>query len=482
MAPRITRGTFGLIRRFVRGDGVRIVFQPITDLHTGAVVGFESLARFDATPARSPSSWFDEASAAGLRPELELATARAAVSSLSELPPHVFLTINASPDVATDPAFIEAVSAAPAGRLVVEITEHAPIEDYDAFNSALATMRSRGIRIAIDDAGAGFANMTHILRIDADLIKLDVELTRHIDIDARRRALVHSLVDFARSVGSTLVAEGIETEAELLALRSLGVACGQGYHLGYPAPPPGRAPEQIAATAPRHQFLPSVGEAFADARSFARMRSTRRRASRRRGGFTKLAAAMLLGTLVLGPATFAFADSATPGTRAYWLKQKIEGVRLLLALDRESEIRLHLTFARRRLNELSELAAEGNHRVAASVLADYGRHVDAVDVLYDPRDRHSRGLRARIVADLSDYVSGLDHERPGLCEGSGRAAACGSANKAASRSKRVLDRAIRSHGQPAQHPQGAPSPKAATPKKEHPVASANTSVPPGHQR
>lgn len=440
MPTDIKRGTFARIRGFVRGDGMRMVFQPIADLDSGSVIGFESLARFDAPPPRSPAAWFDDAQAAGLRRELELATAQAAIDSLDQLPDGAYLTVNASPDVAMSPAFIDVISQVPGARVVVEITEHAPIEDYDAFNEALSALRSRGVRVAIDDTGAGFANMSHILRIDADLIKLDIEITRHIDIDSRRRALVASLVEFARSVGATIVAEGIETEAELQALRSLGVHSGQGYHLGRPAPLPGFATVPSRKPRRRGRFLPSIAVALADARSLIHSRRAARRVANRRRRIFRPAAIALVGALVLAPATMAFADDAAPGTPGYWLNQRVESVRLLVALDRAAELRLRLDFARKRMNVLSELLADGRTDLSAMILAEFAKHVDGVKALLGPSGRAPRGLQARIVRDLSDYVAALDEGRSVLCPAAehARAKACGSARSAEKRSKEAL--------------------------------------------
>ena len=452
MPKDMKRQTFGRLRRFVRGDGVRMFFQPITDLDSGAIVGFESLARFDSAPSRPTSSWFDEAAAAGMRRELELTTARAALSSLGDIPEDAYLTVNASPDVAMDPAFIAAIPENAASRLVVEITEHAPIHDYDAFNGALETLRSRGVRVAIDDAGAGFANLTHILRIHPDLIKLDVELTRHVDIDSQRRALVRSLVEFARSVGATLVAEGIETEGELLALRSLGVAAGQGYHIGRPEPLPGSAavmedPQQATTVA-------SMMRAVADAMPYLRSRRDARRAAGNRGRLRPVMAAVV-GCLVLMPAGFAFADDAAPGDAGYWLKRKIESVRLLVALDGQSATRLHLEFARRRMDELSELLTEDRAELVRMVLVDYGKHIEAVDGVLVERQQTPPGLRGRIVRDLTDHVTTLDDDREKLCSTLRPGKACRAADDAIRRSKRALSRSER----PAH-----PSPKPKNPK------------------
>jgi EAL domain-containing protein (putative c-di-GMP-specific phosphodiesterase class I) len=122
-----------------------------------------------------------------------------------------------------------------AGRVVIEITEHAQVDDYDALRDALAPLRERGAQLAIDDVGAGFANLRHILRLAPDLVKLDLSLTHEIARDPAREALASSLVGFAEGVGALIVAEGISSDEDLALLRSLGVDYGQGYHLARPS-------------------------------------------------------------------------------------------------------------------------------------------------------------------------------------------------------------------------------------------------------
>ena len=128
------------------------------------------------------------------------------------------------------------LSELPADRLAIELTEHARITDYPALSEALTGLRARGVRLMIDDVGAGFASLHHILRLAPDAIKLDRSLTSGIEADPARRALAAALVTFAGEIGATIIAEGIETEDELAALQALGVERGQGFHLGRPRP------------------------------------------------------------------------------------------------------------------------------------------------------------------------------------------------------------------------------------------------------
>jgi EAL domain-containing protein (putative c-di-GMP-specific phosphodiesterase class I)/ActR/RegA family two-component response regulator len=223
------------IERFVAGEGLTMAFQPIVDLTTRAPVGFEALARFRSIPLRAPDEWFAEAVALELGARLELATIGRSLGALDALPPDVYLSVNCSHRVAVSDQIAELLAPV-ASRVVVEITEHEPVDDYDALYGALARLRALGIRIAIDDAGAGYASLRHTLHIAPDIVKVDISLTRDIDRDRGRRALASALISFADEMGITIVAEGIETAAELRTLVDLGVRYGQGYHLAEPGP------------------------------------------------------------------------------------------------------------------------------------------------------------------------------------------------------------------------------------------------------
>jgi len=213
-----------------------IVLQPIVELGSREVVAFEALARFAMEPVRAPTLWFAEAAECGRLLELELAAVHAAFARLADLPDGTQLTVNASPATAASDAFFAALPRGAGGeRVVVEITEHAPIEDYDVLAPSIQRLRRRGVRIAIDDAGAGFASLRHILRLSPDIIKTDMTLTRRIETDRAERALTRALISFAAEIDATIVAEGIQSEAEIDALRELGVGYGQGFHLGRPA-------------------------------------------------------------------------------------------------------------------------------------------------------------------------------------------------------------------------------------------------------
>jgi EAL domain-containing protein (putative c-di-GMP-specific phosphodiesterase class I)/AmiR/NasT family two-component response regulator len=228
------------IRGVIRDRRLDMVFQPVVDLRSGLVVGVEALARFLTEPRRPPNEWFDDAAAFGLDVELELAAVTAAIAQLPLLPPEMFMAVNLSPSVVLDGDLRSVFAQSDGRRIVLELTEHQRIDDYDALLEALDVLRYQGVRVAVDDAGAGYAGLSHILRLLPDILKMDLELIRDIDRDPVRRALAASLVGFAAEIGATIVAEGIETPAELLTLDRLGVPLGQGYHLARPGalPPP----------------------------------------------------------------------------------------------------------------------------------------------------------------------------------------------------------------------------------------------------
>jgi EAL domain-containing protein (putative c-di-GMP-specific phosphodiesterase class I)/CheY-like chemotaxis protein len=226
------------IRRFIAGKGLSLVFQPILDLRTREVVGVEALARFDAILHRPPDEWFAEAHELELGLELELAAVRLALASIDRLlepDGDRYLSLNASHRTASSDPFLDLVGEH-GGRVVVEITEHEPVDDYDRLAKALDRLRERGARIAIDDAGAGFSSLRHTLQLAPDIVKVDVSITRAIDSDRAKRALASALISFAEELEMTIVAEGIETREELDVLLELGVPMGQGFHLAKPSP------------------------------------------------------------------------------------------------------------------------------------------------------------------------------------------------------------------------------------------------------
>jgi EAL domain-containing protein (putative c-di-GMP-specific phosphodiesterase class I) len=215
-----------------------MVFQPILDIRTRGLVGVEALARFPMEPQRPPNVWFEEAWTVGRGVDLELAAVAAALDQLQHLPPEAFLAVNVSPETISSPRMDVALVGLPTERLILEFPERAPVSDHYALTQAVARLRANGVRLAVDDAGAGFENLSNILELTPDIIKFDVALTRDVDTDPVRHSLASSLVSFAEQLESVVVAEGIETDGELNTLREIGFGFGQGYHLGRPGPLP----------------------------------------------------------------------------------------------------------------------------------------------------------------------------------------------------------------------------------------------------
>jgi EAL domain-containing protein (putative c-di-GMP-specific phosphodiesterase class I) len=215
--------------------GPHPVYQPVLTLDGLQVVGYEALSRFPGSD-RNPAQWFADATSAGLGTELELRALANAVVALPQI--SGFLSVNVSPATLLTPGLGRQLASLPLDRIILELTEHEPIRDYDSVTAALLPLRAQGLRVAVDDAGAGFASMAHILALVPEMIKLDISLVRGIDRDLGRQALAAALTAFAIKTSAGVIAEGIETEAELASLRELGIAYGQGYHLGRPGPLP----------------------------------------------------------------------------------------------------------------------------------------------------------------------------------------------------------------------------------------------------
>ncbi|PVA05321.1 sensor domain-containing phosphodiesterase [Thalassorhabdomicrobium marinisediminis] len=211
-----------------------IALQPIKSLRDQSTTGFEALCRFSPTPYRPPNIWFDDAAEAGLQVSLELRVIEAALTLLPRLPDASYLAVNTSPATLASGKIAPLLAGYDGARVVIEITEHAEIGDIDAMLLSIDRLRELGVRIAIDDAGAGYSGLQQIIRLHPDIIKLDMSLTHDVDKDLARRSLASAMVRFAQDTNARVVAEGIETEAELRTLRTIGIEMGQGYHLARP--------------------------------------------------------------------------------------------------------------------------------------------------------------------------------------------------------------------------------------------------------
>jgi PAS domain S-box-containing protein len=216
-----------------------VAFQPIVSLYSGQVIGAEALARFPEVPARRPDQWFTDAATVGLGQELELLALRTALArARTAVPDGVDLWVNISPDTMQNDELrrlLVADGVDTSRRIVLEITEHASVEDYPAFLRKRDELSALGVRFAVDDAGAGYASFAHILRLQPDFIKLDRDVVNGLDHDAAKRALVAAIVMFAMEVRCVVIAEGIETKEELDAAALVGIDAVQGFFVSPPA-------------------------------------------------------------------------------------------------------------------------------------------------------------------------------------------------------------------------------------------------------
>lgn len=228
----------------------RPVFQPIVDLETTEVVGFEGLTRFDGD--ERPDRVFADAWSVGLGPDLEIATLNAIIAAATALPPGRWLNVNMSPRLFGARPDVAGVLATVDRPLVIEITEHEAVADYDAVRAAIRAL-GPDVRLAVDDAGAGAANFAHIVGLRPDFVKLDIGLVRGIHRDMGRQALMVGMRHFARTAGCRLIAEGIEVTSEADTLAGLGAEFGQGYLYGRPAPAAAWVP---GASAPAPEDAP----------------------------------------------------------------------------------------------------------------------------------------------------------------------------------------------------------------------------------
>ncbi len=229
-----------VVRRRVEelpADGsIRVVFQPIVDLATTKVIGYEALARFPGDSNVSPRTWFAEAAEVGLLIEIEMTAIRAALAHLERLPKDSFISVNVSPSTAGSEELRDALGSVDPRRVVLEITENAAAEVDEEVGEAVGALRATGVRIALDDTGSGSVSFTSLFDVHADIIKIDIDVIHGIASDPVKEAMAAALKALADRLGAMSLAEGIETEEELNLLRGVGVQAGQGYLFGRPAP------------------------------------------------------------------------------------------------------------------------------------------------------------------------------------------------------------------------------------------------------
>ncbi|WP_298457378.1 EAL domain-containing protein [uncultured Cellulomonas sp.] len=244
-------------------DQPRLVFQPIVDLRRGVVAGYEALARFDGPPALSPDRWFAAADREGVGALLEARVLRAAIGVLPDVPADCFLSVNVSPHLLCEPELADLLRAAPdLRRLVLELTEHVRVDEYEPLTALLTLARAKGAVIALDDAGTGYSGLQQIALIRPEMVKIDRALVDHADRDEVKLAVTELLGAFAGRLDAVLIAEGVERPEELAAFVRLGIPLAQGWLFGRPSPgwaavPPEQA-AMIRSLADRRERVDSV--------------------------------------------------------------------------------------------------------------------------------------------------------------------------------------------------------------------------------
>ncbi|WP_312627060.1 MULTISPECIES: EAL domain-containing protein [unclassified Pseudofrankia] len=223
------------VHDLIDSDGLWIFYQPIVDLVAGRTAALEALTRLP-DPARSPAALFRDAAAAGLGPELETATIQRALAALPDLPADVRLAVNAAPSTVTDGLVDLLVDTGHPEQLAVEITEYEQARDNPRLLAAVGMLRRHGVLIAVDDLGTCYSGLELLLYLRPDVIKIDRFIIQTMSRDLAHRAVAAGITTIAGEIGSWVVAEGIETTADLTAARNAGIRYGQGYLLGRPTP------------------------------------------------------------------------------------------------------------------------------------------------------------------------------------------------------------------------------------------------------
>jgi len=214
---------------------IALHFQPIVDLAHGTVAGYEALARFPQEIGLAPDRCLAAAGLLGMRPELEDMLARQTMELRSTLPQNTFLAFNLSPSYFVSDKFYNMLSeVGSVGGVVFEITEQDVIADYAQVRRVADKLHSLGGALAVDDTGAGYASLKHVMELRPDFIKLDRLFVDGCHQDPTKRELIELLGETANRLDAWLIAEGVENQAELDELLRLGVPLCQGYFFGYP--------------------------------------------------------------------------------------------------------------------------------------------------------------------------------------------------------------------------------------------------------
>ena len=260
LLPRTKEQVITPLREIIEQRRLSALFQPIIDLKSGEFLGFEGLIRGPAdSPLHSPINLFGAAEQHGLSLEVEMLSRQTVLEAFARqnLPGNLFL--NVSPETLTNPsfkngqtlAFLRQLGIAPE-RVIIEITENQPTFDFAAMRSALLHYRSMGFQIAIDDLGEGFSSLRLWSELRPEFIKIDMHFVQGVDRDPIKLQFLKSIQHIAESCGTQVIAEGVETEAELKVVKDIGIAFGQGYFIARPSPVP-----PLQATAETNRVISS---------------------------------------------------------------------------------------------------------------------------------------------------------------------------------------------------------------------------------
>lgn len=226
-----TRGNVERVEALLDAGGVRMLFQPIVRLDDGDFRAYEALARFDDPHFPTPAHAFAAAARVGLGTELELLAVKSAFEHLEQRPSGAGLGVNLSADALLTPAVRHLLLAHADRSIIVEVTEHTQVRDYDRLIAVTRELQAAGIHIAVDDARAGYASFRHILRLRPEAIKLDIEMIRGVDTDPVKQALTEALAGFRRQDRRLLDRRGHRDCCRAHHLKRVGRPAGPGIPL-----------------------------------------------------------------------------------------------------------------------------------------------------------------------------------------------------------------------------------------------------------
>jgi diguanylate cyclase len=268
IAGRGPGGAREALERLIAGEGLEMAVQPIVSVPDGTIHAYEALARFRLGSSSNPLHWFALADEFAVRDRLELACLRAGVGLLEQLPEGARLSVNLSGSLLLDPRTSRLLRDTPhLDRLILEVTENSLLEDTPGVVAEMDRLIGHGLNFAVDDMGAGYSGLRQITAVRPTYLKLDRSLISGIDDDPDRGALVSAMLGYVRQTGGHLIAEGVETEAELETLRTLGVSLVQGYLLGRPAAPWPRVTVPQRRTAQERDAAPAPATTLHDAQA-----------------------------------------------------------------------------------------------------------------------------------------------------------------------------------------------------------------------